>query len=298
MRVRENSKKRDIEQVGYQPARPYAYDIEIFTMADMRCRSGKRLLSKSFRYEFYMMILISGGHCSQFVDFQSVCCSSGTILILRPGQAHNFGLDLEWDGLIVLMRPEFLHYNFKYMSNNALVNIDSLPSKIEITKEQFNLIYKIACQIKKDSLLDFEIDVVNSLLCIQAQHIIARINAYCSSIDHFKAINASNSLFDRFKNLVEEKFATMHSVCEYARALGCSEKSLTRASLLVTKKGAKEYIRSRIMLEAKRLLAHTDFGITIISERLGFAEATHFCKFFKAAESCSPGHFRAQQVCF
>jgi AraC-like DNA-binding protein len=55
---------------------------------------------------------------------------------------------------------------------------------------------------------------------------------------------------------------------------------------------AKAFISARINLEAKRLLAHTVLPVSVIAERLGFEEATHFSKFFKRNTGCTPTEFR------
>jgi AraC-like DNA-binding protein len=59
---------------------------------------------------------------------------------------------------------------------------------------------------------------------------------------------------------------------------------------------AKELIDARVVLEARRLLAHTSLPIATIGESLGFSEATNFGKFFLARTGERPGAFRARQT--
>lgn len=98
--------------------------------------------------------------------------------------------------------------------------------------------------------------------------------------------------FARFRRLVEQNYAGWHQVSAYANALGCIEKSLTRAALEATGQSAKSVIAARIALEAKRLLAHTDRPIYLIAEDLGFVEATNFAKFYKRETGFTPMGFR------
>ena len=100
--------------------------------------------------------------------------------------------------------------------------------------------------------------------------------------------------FAKFRRLVEQNYAGWHQVSAYAAALGCTEKSLTRAALEATGQSAKCVITARIALEAKRLLVHTDRPIYLIAEGLGFEEATNFAKFFKREVDCTPIGFRKQ----
>jgi AraC-like DNA-binding protein len=54
-------------------------------------------------------------------------------------------------------------------------------------------------------------------------------------------------------------------------------------------------ITDRLVLEAKRLLAHTLLPVAVIGDQLGFAEATNFVKFFRREAGSTPGAFRAKQ---
>jgi AraC-like DNA-binding protein len=102
--------------------------------------------------------------------------------------------------------------------------------------------------------------------------------------------------FRRFRVAVEREYPRWHSVAQYARHLGCSEKSLSRATLEAADVNAKAFLVNRIVLEAKRLLAHTTLPVAAIGDRLGFAEATNFVKFFRRETGAPPGAFRARQA--
>ncbi|MGO8092883.1 helix-turn-helix domain-containing protein [Rhizobium leguminosarum] len=100
--------------------------------------------------------------------------------------------------------------------------------------------------------------------------------------------------FRRFKEAVDTNFFRWHQVCDYARALDSSEKTLARATLSIAGMSAKRFIVDRISLEAKRLLAYTGLPISEISSRLGFDEATNFVKFFRRETGSTPGIFRRE----
>jgi AraC-like DNA-binding protein len=55
---------------------------------------------------------------------------------------------------------------------------------------------------------------------------------------------------------------------------------------------AKQYLIQKIVLQAKRLLVHTDQAIGVIGLELGFNEPTNFVKFFKCEAGMSPLTFR------
>src|SRR5690606_30130143 len=65
---------------------------------------------------------------------------------------------------------------------------------------------------------------------------------------------SDNELLRRFRAAIEERFALTRQVDDYARLLGCSVRTLTRASLAATGRTAKQLVDDRVALEAKRLL--------------------------------------------
>jgi AraC-like DNA-binding protein len=110
-------------------------------------------------------------------------------------------------------------------------------------------------------------------------------------------VSARPSVLQRFRDfqqILEQNFGRWHQVADYARHLGCAARSLTRATADAAGMSAKEFIVSRINLEAKRLLAHTDLSVSQIADSLGFDEETNFVKFFKRDTGCTPAAFRRQ----
>ncbi|MEU2778318.1 AraC family transcriptional regulator, partial [Streptomyces sp. NPDC007162] len=96
----------------------------------------------------------------------------------------------------------------------------------------------------------------------------------------------------RFRDAVERHFTATRGVADYARMLGYAGRTLARATLAGAGVGAKEFIDRRVVLEAKRLLAHGDETAAQISDRLGFVTASQFSKYFIQRTGRSPVDFR------
>lgn len=96
----------------------------------------------------------------------------------------------------------------------------------------------------------------------------------------------------RLRDAVERHFADTRRVEDYARMLGYSWRTLARAALANAGLSAKEFIDRRVVLEAKRLLAHGDETAAQISDHLGFVTASQFSKYFTHRTGRSPIDFR------
>lgn len=298
--VRTSSHREDIERLRYRPAVPYPYDLEIFRVSDLKRRTREEKMRVTYRYECHMLICVTHGRCVQWIDFEPISCKPGALVALRPGQAHNFGCDENWDGWIVLFRPEFLLPTLSPSSDLKLAfDLEKLPDFLNLDSAELRRASDSIVQMSEDSLIDSPSEDVHTLLRYQLYTLVTWLGIIN---DRRRAHDTSHShallRFMRFQKLVEDRFAEWSQVSEYAIRLGCTERSLTRATTAAVGVSAKAFISARINLEAKRLLVHTDFPICVIAEKLGFEEATHFSKFFKRETGCTPAEFRRRQVAF
>lgn len=98
-----------------------------------------------------------------------------------------------------------------------------------------------------------------------------------------------SDVFDRFRAAVEHSFREHHDVVHYARALGYDPRTLSRAAHAATGTSAKDHLDERIVLEAKRLLAHDRLPPGRCADRLGFSDAANFSAFFLRRTGMRPG---------
>lgn len=287
-----------IKRLGYLPRASYPLDLEAFTMSELRQRGGEEVLA-THQYEFHTLVLVTQGTCTQVVDFEPIRCAPGSLLVLRPGQAHNYGHDDDWDGWNVLFRPEFvLPVSSATRSLTLAVDLERLPDHLALRGKELRTVTRAIEQLSADAQLEAPLDDVNALLRHQLHALLTRL-CILNGRQQGQAPLMSPALqrFQRFQQLVEERFAQWHRVADYSDRLGYTEKSLTRAVTATTGKTAKSFIAARVVLEAKRLLVHTDLPVATIAEKLGFDEATNFGKFFRREAGGTPAAFRQQQRC-
>lgn len=95
-----------------------------------------------------------------------------------------------------------------------------------------------------------------------------------------------------FCTLIEEAFASIRSIDDYADALGVSAPHLTRISKKVLGATPNELITRRRMIEAERLLRFTRHPVADVALRAGYHDAPYFNRVFKRRTGVSPGAFR------
>jgi AraC-like DNA-binding protein len=283
----------DVEWLDYSPyGRPL--DIEMFRFSDLRQRGAGPPILSAKRYAFHFLICVTEGAVVQMVDFEPVDCAVGSFLVLRPGQVHSFGRTDGWDGWLVLFRSEFLPSASQSLSELLpVLGLDRLPDQMRLAETDFLAVATTLGQMLDDTRSTAPPEQLHALLRNQLCAVLLRLTILHDQRDVAAPGGRSwMQRFTRFRALVEQNHAQWHQVAQYADALGCTERSVTRAALDATGRTAKQIISQRVALEAKRLLAYTDKPIYLIGESLGFDEATNFAKFFRREAGEGPAQFR------
>lgn len=112
--------------------------------------------------------------------------------------------------------------------------------------------------------------------------------------NHTLKEDSDTRLFKDFSLLVEQNFKTIHTVTEYAKRLGLSPKSITKHFQKLGIKTPSDFIKTRILLEAKRLLIYTDKSVKEIAFELGYNDPAYFSRFFTKAIAKSPLQFKKE----
>ena len=284
-----------IGHLRYRPPAGYGLDLEVMSISDLRSRGSEAHFRRPQRTEFVLAFGVTAGGCAHMVDFFAHACRPGTWIVLKPGQVQRFDFSRKWEGWVVVFRPEFVlpaerATGVAELSMAGLV--ENLPNRLDLPEREHAAAIAAVAQMAADARMPASGADRAALLRHQLYALLLRLSLSQPAGPSSSASALSAQRFRRFHRAVEEAFRTTHRVQAYARRLGCSAKSLTRATREAAGASAKEFLSQRIALEAKRLLAYTTRPVGAIAEELGFDEPTNFVKFFRRAAGCSPGDFR------
>ena len=293
-------KKPDITNVGFKPPTDTRLAVEAITIAELRQRTPPDYFEKLQRADFYRLIGVLEGKTSPMVDFSTFTAQAGDWLLVRPGQVFRHDLSDSWAGWLVVFRPVALALAGRGREADeidTLRRVEDLSCLRSLDAAQHNWMHRCMQQLQHDGALNADVGLRNALLGLQLVGTLLRLAMWQSQhavSDVYAGAEQVN--FRRFRNLLERDFALQHQVQHYASALGMSDKTLSRVCLAASGVPAKTVINQRLVLEAKRLLAHTSMAVQTIAWELGFEEATNFVKFFRKETQMPPLVFRASQL--
>ena len=101
-----------------------------------------------------------------------------------------------------------------------------------------------------------------------------------------------DTLVQRYRALLERHFHEHRPLAFYAQALEVTADHLSRVCRAVASTSALALLHERVVLEAKRVLAHTPMTVSEAALHLGFDDVAYFSRFFKAEVGCAPSEFR------
>ena len=240
------------------------------------------------RYSFYCFLLVTGGNGRHAIDLSEFSLAEGSLVFMMPNQIHQVTRSVNLTGHALLFNDQIL----------AKWN-GPLPAWTLLrTYPRFNL------RVTTHALADF-IQHYRSIAAALSVNDPYTIDAVVHSIALF-LIHAARLSRERstlrpkfpqdflynFQQLIEQHFRELKSPSLYAEKLHITANYLNSLCKKRAGKSAGELIRQRILLEAKRLLAHTELSVSEVAVQLQFEDNSYFGRFFRKYTGMSPGTFR------
>lgn len=229
-------------------------------------------------------MVCTGGRGEHWVDFENLTIEPGTVVHLYPGQVHRHERRHDFQAELLLFQDSALDGN-----ERAPFTPDGEIHMWRLAAAEGRGLARAIDEVRREQAVfsgtRADIEIMHNLLSV-ARLRLARIEAAV-------AVQAGTPrLIRAFRRLVEREFAGRRTLQWYARELGCSERTLARQCRSALGVSPKEFVDSRLALEAKRLLTNSRASIETVGRSLGFDEPTHFSRFIKRATGHRPSSYR------
>lgn len=245
------------------------------------------------RKDYFLLVLVKKGCSRHWIDTVPYVLKPDTFYFTIPEQVHVKEHMDEMLGTVLCFTRDFL----------ALANDEEL-NRLPIIQNPYNgheLSLTPADQLFVQDMLDKIVQEYNQTAdwrnCMLHAYLrvllIYLSRLYVAQLEK-SSVLPERTLLRRFQLLVDEHYQLLHDVTSYAGLLNISAGHLSEVIKQQSGRTAMEHIHERILLEAKRLLFHTELSIKEMAFRLNFSDVSYFVRFFKRLTGQPPAVFRTE----
>jgi AraC-like DNA-binding protein len=246
-------------------------------------------------YDPYIKILFLKKGSQLTVDFSRYKLLQDALVFINVNQWYEINPQSASSGSLIYYNRDFycVEIHDKEVSCDGILynNVFEIPV-VHLSKEQSDQVQHILKEIIQEAKND-EPAMEEMLRILLKKLIIISTRIWKKSHVIVSAEARQDVEFLRkFSQLVELHFKRLHTVADYANLLSLTPKILNKRITKTGTSAPNELIKERIILEAKRLLAHTALSVKEIGYALGYEDPAYFVRLFTKQAAVSPADFR------
>lgn len=247
------------------------------------------------KHNYYTVIWPTGATGRHIIDFREYPIRRDHIFFVSPGQVHQIITDQGPTGFVILFSPEFLEKNSirkDFISDLNLFRQSDETPPLPVSPEKAATLKYFTDRMREafHNQYDMHLEAIGAYLKL----FLIECNSHCNLPveTNTQSIETGKTLIRNFRELVEKNFPRWHQVQDYASALFVTPSYLNDVMRTAMDIPAKEFIRNKLILEAKRMAVFTEKSSKEIGFELGFEDPSHFSKFFRKNTGLSFQAFR------
>jgi len=298
---------------GFQPPAGTAYGLEVTTVEDFYVQHDDWPWNpaRPGRASFHHLILVTDGVLRHDVDHVTRTVTPGQWLWVRPGHVQRWHDLSTVRGPFILFEPEALRPDTA--RHLAHLTAHDAPAVLAPHPDDTPWLEQTAFQLLDEhrALGRRPLAVYHALRCALLEALLLRLAHSLGVADPPVAPRTASSaggagitgdtsrrrpVYERFLDSLEMHFRELHRVDDFARLLGCSVRTLSRATRAATGAEARQVIDERRLLEARRLLGHSQWTARAVAAHLGFTDTANFGRFFRRHTGRTPAAYTSRQA--
>ncbi|MFI2194767.1 helix-turn-helix domain-containing protein [Streptomyces coeruleorubidus] len=301
-----HAEPKSVPLYGFQPPVGTPYGLEVTTVEDFHADHDDWPWNppRPGRATFHYLILVTEGALRHDVDHVTRTVAPGQWLWVRPGHVQCWHDPGTAHGPFILFEPEALRPDIARQL--APLTSHDAPAVLTPHPDDATWLEQTALQLLDEhrALGRRPLAAHHALRCSLLEALLLRL---ANSPDATQApvaaeptspgdASARRPVYERFLDVLELHFRELHRVDDYARLLGCSVRTLSRAARATVGTGARQVIDQRRLLEARRLLGHARWTARAVADHLGFTDTANFGRFFRHHTGLTPTAYAARQA--
>lgn len=283
---------------GFQPPAGTPYGLEVTTIEDFHAHHDDWPWNppRPGRATFHYLILVTSGVLEHDVDHITRTVAPGQWLWVRPGHTQCWHPPNSARGPFILFEQDVLRADTARLLTT--VTAHDAPAVLTPHPDDAPWAERTAHQLLDEhrALGRRPLDLHHALRRSLLEALLLRLTHSLGTAPPSPAARGGgrrDQIHLQFLDALELHFRELHQVDDYARLLGCSTRTLTRAARDVAGTGARQVIDARRLLEARRLLGN-GWTAKAVATHLGFPDAANFGRYFRNHTGRTPAAYAAR----
>lgn len=244
-------------------------------------------LADSHRHDHHTFVLQESGYSFTEIDFEEQFITEPAIFYQSPNQVHRAIKIENIELYVMVIDTENLSADYlKVLQQLSPVRPLAISgADLALLQQTFALCTKLSEKLADQHYFPILRDSCNALVGLFISH-------YLQAAKPKEKYSRFEIVANAFTSLLEQHFISLKRPADYAAKLNISVPYLNECIREVTGCSVSHQIQERVILEAKRLLYHSNRSVKEISSELGYEDPAYFSRLFAKAAGITALQFR------
>jgi len=244
------------------------------------------------RKDHYLFVFLRKGGMRQWLDMKPYQLKDNTIYFYTPGRIIvKEDADLLWSTAFAFTTEYLSMQENASLAKLPLVQNPDNAHELLLTENDVNFVEDMMAKIVEENKRPSEWQ--HRMLSAYVSLLLTYLSRLYTEQYKVTDTSADQLLLKKFQGKIDESFHELHEVGDYASLLNISAGHLSEVVKTQSGKPAIKHIHDRLVMEARRMLFHTNNSLKEIAYDLGFTDASYFNRFFKRETGATPAGYRS-----